>query len=117
MFVTCKEMKKRLKNKKYPLVQCINSWANGLEEIIYCIIDNNDGENNDENSDPLICIDNIQCLIKDIVKTLILLKKKGIDEHRNNTRILNAISKTWEQGSRFNLPVLIAALQLSLGTR
>jgi hypothetical protein len=99
MYHTCQQIRNELNNKKSLLKKCVNTWINGLDQIIECIDEYHYRDNSDSNfsdsddSDQLVKMENINYLIKDIIKTLELFKKKKIVIHKKNKSLLFKLSK------------------------
>jgi len=101
MFLTCKEIKNKLKDG-ISLNKCISLWTDGLEELVQYIIDKDnedaDGDSdsdsdNDSNDDELINLDNVDFLTKNITLSLNLFNKDRILKHKNCDKILFSLSK------------------------
>ena len=89
MYVHYEEMVNELSNNNKSVKKCVNNWINGLDDVIDCI-DNPDDESS---SDSDMNMDNINELVKEIVKTLMMLKKNKITLHKQNKQLLFTISK------------------------
>jgi hypothetical protein len=100
MYRTCQQIRTEIKNKKPPLKKCVGTWIDGLNRIVECIDENHYKDDNPESdsldsSDPdqLVKIENINFLVKDIIKTLELLEKNKIAVHKRNKSMLYNLSK------------------------
>jgi hypothetical protein len=103
MYLTHKQIKKRLTKKQTKVDKCFSSWLNCLDDVLKCIDESDElnayndelDEFSDDDSDdnPLVKIENMKFLVKDIIKTIQFFGEDTINNHVEHKRFMSAMAK------------------------